>query len=77
MNKTAKDWINADKQGILDDLLHLSPNEAIDYQMSLIEECKIKGDHRWDNITKEDMKTELNSLMCNFFEYCYYGKKAY
>ena len=61
MNK-AQEWIRTDETACRNDVTRLGLDGATEYQMSLIADRAALGDHRWDDISEDDMRAALTAM---------------
>jgi D-mannonate dehydratase len=52
----AMEWVRTDVKAVRNDVSRLGLDGAVEYQMDLVEDRKASGDHRYDEITPEQMR---------------------
>lgn len=58
----AQEWIRTDETACRNDVSLLGLDGATEYQMGLIADRGAMGDHRWDDISQDDMRAALASM---------------
>jgi hypothetical protein len=53
------EWVRTDVGAVRNDVSRLGLDGAVEYQMELVADRKASGDHRWDDITPEEMRKAL------------------
>jgi len=61
-NDTARDWVDTDPAAIRDDVHRLGLDEAVSYNMDLIQERISDGDVRWLDITEDALCTAIERV---------------